>query len=260
MFSWFRVECPVGLDQKTWIEARMRWLALEFGLDRLRQARVVLPTHDYFPDSYDGTPEAVRPMLLRVCGYMGVDPKPIRLAFYSRKTYLRDAAGMQSGAAGTYESDGQLTTIRLDYSKLADPMAVVATLAHELGHVLLLGQGRVSRDAQDHEPLTDLTTIFLGMGLFTANSRVSDRTDHHGTMEQWSISRLGYLTEEMDGYALALFAWIRGEKTPAWLKQLRANPRTYCKRGLRYLLRTGHSSFDPVRPFGIVSSEEVPPE
>jgi hypothetical protein len=68
MFSWFRVECPVGLDQKTWIEDRMRWLALEFGLDRLRQARVVLPTHDYFPDSYDGTRSADAPPRLRLHG------------------------------------------------------------------------------------------------------------------------------------------------------------------------------------------------
>jgi hypothetical protein len=257
MFGWFRVECPVGPEQKAWIEDRMRWLTLEFGLDRLHKAPVILPTYEYFPDPYDGGPEAVRCMFHRVCEYMGVDPKLIRLAFYLQKTYLRDAAGLESGAAGTYQAEHGFTTIRLDASKLSDPMAVAATLAHELGHVLLLGQGRISRDAPDNEMLTDLITIFLGMGLFTANSRVRDRTDRRGTTESWSISRLGYLTEEMDGYALALFAWIRGEENPAWLKHLTVNPRTYCKRGLRYLIRTSDSSFDPAHSFGVVSPDDA---
>ncbi len=61
-------------------------------------------------------------------------------------------------------------------------------------------------------------------------------------------NRIGYLSEPMDGYALSLFTWIRGEERPAWLRHLRINPRTYRKQGLRYLVKTGDSSFDPARP------------
>ncbi len=192
MFGWLRVDCPVGPEQKAWIEDRMRWLAMEFGLDQRAKRPLFCQPASSFPDPYDGRPEAVWPMLHRVCGYMGVDSKPIRLAFYTQRTYLRDAAGLENGAAGTAtRPTADSTTIRLDASKLSDPMAVVATLAHELGHVLLLGQGRISRDAPDHEPLTDLITIFLGMGLYTDNSRVRDRTDRHGTTERWSIQFAG---------------------------------------------------------------------
>jgi hypothetical protein len=39
----------------------------------------------------------------------------------------------------------------------------------------------------------------------------------------------------MYGYALARYAWLRGETNPAWARYLDTNPRTFLKRGLRYL-------------------------
>ena len=247
MFGWFRPACPLNFADKAWVEDQMRWLALEFGLDRMLKARVILPTPEFFPDPYDADRRGARALFRRVCGYMGVDPDPIRLQFYKQKR-LEGVEGMQSGAAGTYEDEGWRSTIRLDETNLRDPLVVVATLAHELGHELLLGQGRITADRKDHEPLTDLITIFLGLGVFTANSRVRSRTEQHAHGSSWSLSRLGYLDEHMVGYALALFAWIRGEKNPAWVRRLAVNPRAYCKRGLRYLFTTGDSSFDPARP------------
>jgi hypothetical protein len=49
-------------------------------------------------------------------------------------------------------------------------MALVATLAHELGHVILLRPGLVKANEADMEPLNDLLTVFLGFGVFNANS------------------------------------------------------------------------------------------
>src|SRR5262245_28381795 len=74
MFGWFRPGCPVGPKDKAWIENRMRWLAREFGLERLREAPVMLPTPEFFPDPYSGTKKAVRPIFERVCGCMKIDP------------------------------------------------------------------------------------------------------------------------------------------------------------------------------------------
>ena len=48
-------------------------------------------------------------------------------------------------------------------------------------------------------------------------------------------SRLGYLTEPMFGYGLARYAWLRDERDPQWARYLDTNPRTFVKRGLRYL-------------------------
>nr|BFE73682.1 hypothetical protein GCM10020092_069830 [Actinoplanes digitatis] len=58
------------------------------------------------------------------------------------------------------------------------------------------------------------------------------------TPSGYRTSRLGYLTEPMFGYALARYAWLRGETDPPWARHLDTNPRTFLRQGLRFLART----------------------
>jgi hypothetical protein len=260
VFGWLQPKCPVGKDEKTWVEDRFRWLAGEFGLERLRKAPVILPTDEYFPDPYDGGKKGAKALFRRTCGYLKVNPESVALKIYEGK-FTPGADGLAHGSAGLYEAggldpllrasyaedddegggrwfaDSDKAVIRLEKSNLGDPMAVVGVLAHELGHVLLLGEGRVNEGDEDHEQLTDLLTVFLGLGIFTANSRV--RSYRGGLKGQ------GYLDQRAFGWALALFARVRGEEHPAWAKYLSLDVRTYCKRGLRYLLKTRDTDFDP---------------
>jgi hypothetical protein len=58
----------------------------------------------------------------------------------------------------------------------------------------------------------------------------------------WRTERKGYLTEEMFGYALALFALMRGERSASWSKFLEGSVRTYFKDSLKYLEKTGEAA------------------
>ena len=51
------------------------------------------------------------------------------------------------------------------------------------------------------------------------------------------MQKLGYLPEEVYGYALAKFASERGEANPAWTKHLSTNVRNYYDRSRRWLAR-----------------------
>src|SRR5207244_3098696 len=135
--------------------------------------------------------------------------------------------------------------IWVDVGNLADPLALVATLAHELGHVLLLGQARISTQEEDHEPLTDLLTVFLGLGIFTANSVLQEKYWHAGAVSGWQIGRRGYLHMPEFGYALALFAWAREEADPPWSNELRADVHSAFVAGSRFLAETGPGLFAP---------------
>jgi hypothetical protein len=53
------------------------------------------------------------------------------------------------------------------------------------------------------------------------------------------------MTPPLFGYAFAHLAWHRGEERPAWAKHLDWAARANLKQGLRYLLRTGDSAFQP---------------
>ena len=238
--SWFASKCPVTDEERLWIEDASRWLIEEFGLEVVQNAEVILPTEDFFPDKYFGGREDVLPMLKRVCGYMDVDYSNLSLRFYSEhnESFCKNLIALETSGQGTvgyYQNRKRKPTIGIEISQLNDPTSVVATIARELGHVILLGENRVSYQEADHEPLTDLLTVFLGMGVFTANSAFTFRQWTDTFSQGWQAQVKGYLSEEMFGYALALFAWIRKEKKPEWSRYLVTNVKSYFKQSRRYI-------------------------
>jgi hypothetical protein len=138
-------------------------------------------------------------------------------------------------AAGTYQPLDGIEIITVERTYLQKPMVLVATMAHELGHVHLLGDGHVTRDVEDHEPLTDLLSVCMGMGIFGANASAHYSAWSRNGWSGWETSSLGYLRQDTWGYALGLFAHFRSEPRPAWAKHLRTDVRSVLSKSLRYL-------------------------
>jgi hypothetical protein len=269
MLSWlFPAMCPCDPAAKAWVEQRLGWLAEQFPASAFTGRPVVLPTAEFFPAPYDGSNKAVRILFDQVCEYMDVDSYSVSLEFVAQAgklNFVNGAGQSLPDAAGTYQShrhfgDGMFVSgtpgiepeqtarslIRLDKADIDDPMALVGTIAHELAHVRLLGEGRVSSRVFDNELLTDLTVVHLGLGIFLANT---PRTwDSQYT--RWPNSDLRkpeYMTPPMFGWALAHLAWFRGEARPTWARHLRLGARANFRQGLRYLQQTGASSYAPQR-------------
>ena len=237
---WFAPKCPVEAEDKAWIEDSMLWLTEEFGADKLRNTPVILPTSEFFPDQFSGDEDDLPALLNRVCGYMEVDPGQVELKLFTdtRVAASRDLPDLEyshRGLAGHYRKRRGKFVVSLESSQVNNPAVLIATIAHELGHVRLLGEDRLDPDYEDHEPLTDLLTVVLGMGVFTGNAVFSFT---QGT-EVWRTERRGYLTEEMFGYALAAFAWMRGETKPEWARHLEGSVSSYFKSAQKYLEKTG---------------------
>jgi hypothetical protein len=184
-------------------------------------------------------------MLARVAGYMNVDPGRFKLFLYSeagQRAFLRADDGTSPGSAGLYvqqdvtiDESTQRAAIGIEASMLNDPVALVATLAHEVAHEILIGQKLISTSEPDHEPLTDLVTVFFGMGIFGANSTIRDAGWSRGLSAGWHARRLGYLDQRAFGYALARFAETRGETRPSWIKHVRPDVRVPLEQSLRFL-------------------------
>lgn len=247
MFGWFRPTCPCDPAAKAWVEERLQWLSEEFEDHAFAGQPIVLPTPEFFPDPYDGSKRAIRTMLERVCEYMGVVRDLVALKFINAggKVWMVNEAGQYlPHAAGTYEEGQRKFIIRVDLDGAAHPMELVGTLAHELAHVRLLGDGRIMREAYDNELLTDLMVVFMGMGIFLAN--VPRNWDsQYSKWPDRDLNKPEYMTSPMFGYALAHLAWHRGEEKPAWLKHVNWGARANLKQGLRYLRETGDSAFKP---------------
>jgi hypothetical protein len=242
MLSWLFPLPLATPEQREWVDRRFGWLTQQFGESALRKARVILPSASYFPDRFDGKPEDIQRMMERVCEYMAVDPEGIDL-------YMYDGSGPDLGpghvvkgegyAAGLYQKSERFR-IGIEKSQAAAPMSLVATLAHELAHVLLSGGGRVAREEEDFEPLTDLATVFLGLGIFGANSCVNDSGWRTAGWSGWKVSRLGYLSQSTWSYALARWAKLRGDRNSAWIRHLRSDIRAGFRSETRLMQQREH--------------------
>jgi hypothetical protein len=247
MFRWFKASCPVDPVTKEWIEERLQWLSEQFESSAFADKPVVLPTPEFFPDAYDGSKQSVRRLLNRVCEYMGAssDAMKLKLVDIRQDVLLVNEHGQfLPTVAGTYEEGEQKFIIRIGRTELAQPMGLVGTIAHELAHARLMGEGRIPGDTFDNELLTDLTVIFHGLGIFLANSPRNWDSDYSiwpGT----TLKKPEYMTPPMFGYALAHLAWHRGETRPDWMKHLHPSARANMKQGLRFLQETEDSRFRP---------------
>ena len=245
MKRWLTPQCPVNEEERVWLEKGGAWLLNQFDIN-IDDLAVVLPTPEFFPDTYQGEEDDVEKLLVRVCSYMGVSRDRLSLELSSDKEekirdHLPSFESKGRGAAGHYRETADQIRISLSTAYLRDPMSLVGVIAHELGHVLLLADKNIARDRKDHEFLTDLLTVQKGLGIFTANSAFRFTQWSGGFKQGWKVERLGYLSEPMFGYALALFAWTREENKPQWSRYLEGNVKDHFKSALKYLQKAAET-------------------
>lgn len=231
-------QSPVDPDLEEWIEWRLSWLEDKFGLDPVVKSPTITPTEQFFPLRLD-TEDGARKTFGLVCGYMGVEPGDVQLEFIvgdKTRHFLPEViqSWKSNAPAGTWDNS-VAHRIRINRDTLTDSMAFVATVAHELGHEILIGKGLMTGDEDDHEPLTDLLTVYFGLGIFGANSVIHFRQFQDLAMQGHEWSRRGYLSMEEWAYGLAHYACARDEEKPKWLAHLRPDARALFMQSMKYL-------------------------
>jgi hypothetical protein len=235
MFGWFRPQPPLAALERVWVEQNWSWLVQEVGASRMLATRVILPSDEFFPGEFCGSAQDAERIFAQVCSYLNIDAAG--LEFVVRDDWI------PGHPLGEYVP-GERPTIQIHHAELADPESLVATMAHELAHHVLLGGGLVTGNDLELERRTDLLTVFLGVGVFTANSALREQSVGEGQFHYWSITKCGYLPMRLFAYGLALFAWLRQEAKPDWAAYLRPDIQVPFWRGLKYLEKTGDSLLD----------------
>ncbi len=219
--------CPVPEDVRIYLERSFLLLLGFFNRQETQQRKILTPHYNDFPVRYDGSEASAFKTLQIIAGQMQIPFEDIHLEFFEEEAkritsgsiYGQDlhlgSSNNASGPAGLYwgKSDNGQYLVSLVRSKLSQPENMVATLAHELAHIKLLGEERVPHN---DERLTDLVTVLFGLGIFNANA--SFQTFTGIGYSGWQS--MGYLKQMEWGYALALLAHICGEQTPAWISHL----------------------------------------
>jgi len=250
MFDWlFKPSCPCDPLAKAWVEERLAWLDAEFNDSAFTGRRIVLPNAQWFPERYEPNEGWLKTTLDRVCDYMDVDAELVEYELFdeSGKPQMVNSMGQSmGGTAGTFQFINGRFLIRVEQQQLGDPMSLVGTLAHEIALAKLLGDGIIDPEVYDHELVTDLTVVHMGLGIFMANQP----TAMVSRMTNWPDSELKkpeYMSAPMFGWALAHLAWFRGEAKPVWSKYLEWGAQANFKQGLRYLFHREDSKYLPVK-------------
>jgi tetratricopeptide (TPR) repeat protein len=233
---------PVNEETRQWLESYFLWLIDSFGKENIKTRKVMVPHYKDFPIQFDGKKQSATETLKIVAMQMEINPDDINLIVYKEgeeaidtgsvfgnRLFLENVKG-QKFSAGQYhgkQEDGKYL-IALEEKKMTDSVAMVASLAHELSHIKLLGEKRIQGN---NEELTDLTTIIFGLGIFNANVAFQTKKGFN----YWSWSRLGYLSEPQWGYALALFSHLREEENPEWANYLSENVKSAFIKSLKFI-------------------------
>src|SRR5580658_6871301 len=142
MFGLSKPKLPITSEQQIWADSSMLRLASLLGADRLLDAIVILPTPQHFPDPYNRSEASLLALFERVAIAMEVDPSEIDLTLFTSEDEITRSlgpffSGNNAGAGGLYYHDPEARpSISVHENKLKDPMALVAVLAHEIGHII----------------------------------------------------------------------------------------------------------------------------
>jgi len=222
--------------------AAWRWLLRQFGgIADLSRSPLVLPTRSFFPPTEATGQERAQHVFDSVKRHARLGDWPCRLVAQAPRPEPRVegvAALRHSGdhAAGTFSLHGNEAVVTYDPASLDDPFKLVATFAHELAHYKLAGAvEEPPGGAGALETTTDLTTVYLGFGVFGANCAFNF-SQHQSLLSQgWGWSRLGYLSERDWTFALAVFLALRGEAAPDLRDFLKAHLLADLRKAMRYL-------------------------
>jgi len=209
----------VDAGTAAWHLDNFAWLVREFNVGEFEQSRLILPKPGYF--TIDG--EQGHALALRIfnqvkihCGMIDweVDLVPDRNPLAEAAPLSAVMVAPKKHALGTFAAGGNSIQISYVPSLLKRPERFIATMAHELAHYLLATAHTAPPCADDEmEFLTDLTAVYLGFGVFLANTRFEFEAIHDGPMQGWRMGHSGYLPEADLIFALAMF--IRAKELDA---------------------------------------------
>ncbi|MCZ4126172.1 hypothetical protein, partial [Streptomyces sp. H39-S7] len=174
--------------QRAWTERWLRWCVEEFG-PATPPREIALP--GFVPADFTGSQEHAELLVRRVGAVMGADVSGIGVLLVESPEDVQD----RKHQVGEYRRVLGRAVIELDRRVAARPDSFAGLVAHELAHARLIGEGRVAELGISHseeERLTDLVTVYLGMGVLSANA-----ADDYTKAAGYSVMPVGELTDRM---------------------------------------------------------------
>jgi len=247
MFGIFESKPILSAEDTEFQIATFKWLLKHFGgADFYQDAKLVLPTQEFFPSKVNSIEQAANETFLAVKQYAGMEDWPCKLEAQEDDIEVRVSPtiavqNVPQNPLGTFEVK-ESAEIVITYSPTAakNPAQLVATFAHELAHYLTAACSEEPPGGWDNwEFATDIAATFLGFGIFMANSAFNFQQFAEVDSQGWSYSRNGYLSEAEHVYALAIFLRLKNIPFDTAATHLKPSLRKVLKKAIKELSKSG---------------------
>jgi hypothetical protein len=202
-----------------WQAETFEWLLRNTGgIELFRQTTLILPTDEFFPDRGLRGEEGAKVLFERVRIWAGMPEWPCELRAMSSapadpisELSFETEAEVDAGGFSVSAAPDSIPIITYDSRLCDEPMALIATFAHELAHYLCatFPDGPPGGDEM-LEPATDMAAVFMGFGVFLANSAFSFRQFSQAGQQGWRAQRRGYLSELELLNGIAIYCSVLG--------------------------------------------------
>ncbi|MGZ8311901.1 MAG: hypothetical protein ACXWUP_05110 [Allosphingosinicella sp.] len=246
MFGLFGSRLPIEEDELEFQLATFKWLIREF--DPVEQSALVLPTPEYFPSVAKQGWAPAEALFEDVRRAADMADWPCRLEPGDGDRPIDGGSDhlirTVDGAApcGTFrveqEPGGHRAVISYNPDMERDQTGLVATFAHELAHYLLATNEKPGPGGWElHELHADLAAVYLGFGIFLANSARTYEVFHGSRGSGWRSQLQGYLSEGALVTATIIFQRLAGRDPLAAAPFLEEHLRVDLRRAARALAK-----------------------
>jgi hypothetical protein len=211
----FRRKPAIDADTAIWIIDNFAWLMRAFGRDGFAESKLILPLPQFFPIERESGHALALQLFAQMKEHCGMAEWDVDLV-EDDNPMARDMPtgpvmeASQKHALGMFMTEGNAAQISYVPKLLQRPEEFIATMAHELAHYLLATATEPPPCEDDEiEFLTDLTAVYLGFGVFLANTRFRFEPIEDGPMAGWRMGHSGYLPENDLIFALSLFIRLK---------------------------------------------------
>jgi hypothetical protein len=231
-------------------ELQLRWLLrrtaklLELGAEPVNG--LILPTGDFFPDKFDGSPGSFGALMGRIQRHAGLGDLGVDLSLVTPEGEAQTVSCGSGACGGSGKIDTRLDrvvrhddgtyAVTIGTGEAKNPTVLTTTLVRAVATMFMIECGAYEGEIPaDREPLTDLAAVLLGFGVIVANGSYIYMKGCSG-VQVHSATRMP--VDEVT-VALALFCKLHKIEGRSAARYLELTPREHLDEGLVWASSNG---------------------
>jgi len=240
MWNPFKSKPLLSEEDREFQFQNFKWLLTHFGGPYFYDTtNLVLPTDTYFPSEVSSNQDAAHSTFQHVLEHAGLANWPVNLEVQEADPNLEVSPTIvirntDTSPAGTFSVD-ENEKVKITYNPeiASDPVKMVSVFSHELAHYLTATSQEPPPGGWDNwEFTTDICAIFMGFGIFQANSAFKFQQYATSDSIGWRTSAVGYLSQPERCFALAIFLKLKNISPNVAYPHCDSNVKSYLKQAI----------------------------